>query len=176
VDDVGGTFTAPNFIAGPEASTSAVASVALTAGPDTLVVFSDSTGQLNFTTRSSGVWATPANISGALTTGPLSIALLPLSGGGAFLAFEGTDFNFYWSQYASGSWTAVAPFASPNIASPAGSGPIGMALDSLGDLFVSDKINSVLWEYPWADQSDGSGAIGTISTLPYTSPVQMGPR
>ncbi len=173
-DEVGGNLTAPNFLVGPETATSALASVPLSTGPDTLVVFSDSTGQLYFMTRTGGSWTAPNNISGAIVAGPLSLALLPLPSGGAFLEYEGPDFKFYWSQYASGSWTAVAPFASPNIASPAGSGPIGMALDSAGDLFVSDTNNSAVWEYPWIGRSSLGTPIGSVSTLPYPERLEIG--
>jgi hypothetical protein len=169
-EEVNGTVEAAFYLAGPESATSVLASIALTpGGPDAMVVFSNSTGQLWFATRTGSVWSSPAAIPGALTPGPLTVTLLPLPGGAAFMAFEGTDSSFYWSQYSSGAWSAVAPFAFPgNIFSPAGSGPIGMALDSTGNLFVSGANDNVIWEYPWIGP-----AIGTVTTLPYSTPVQI---
>ena len=133
-----------------------------------MAVFSGANGQIQFVTRTSGVWSTPANIPSALTAGGLAMALLPMANGAAFLVFEGTDFNFYWTQYSSGAWAAVAPFSTPNIGNPSGSdGPIGMALDALGNLWVTDQTNNRVLEYPWT----GTAAIGTTLTLPYTTPV-----
>src|SRR6202041_530049 len=109
-------------------------------------------------------------ITSALTTGGLSLALLPLPAGGAFLVFEGPDSNFYWTQYSGGAWSAVAPVASSGFSSPAGSGnPVGFALDTQGDLFVTDSVNNATWEYTWT----GSSAIGSTSTLPWGTPVQI---
>lgn len=88
--------------------------VALTSGPDLMIVFAEQDKQIRFTTHTSATgWSTPLAIANCLTGDP--VALAPLPNGGAILAFRGTDFNLYWSVYSASGWSKVAGFASPNV-------------------------------------------------------------
>jgi hypothetical protein len=93
---------------------------ALASGPELLIVFVESSdSKVLFTTRSSGVWSTPAPIDPNAFASQ-HVALAALSGSGAVVAFRGNDANIYWSRYAPASgWSAVAPVASPNVMTPA---------------------------------------------------------
>ena len=82
-------------------------------GPELLSVYVDVNTQIQVATRSSGTWSAPVAVAGATTYDP--VALAPLPGGGAILAFRGQDTRLYWSVYSSGAWSAVAPFAIPNV-------------------------------------------------------------
>jgi hypothetical protein len=73
--------------------------------------------QIMFMTRTGGAWSSPAAIVNCLTNE--RVALAPLPGGGAILAFRGTDTNLYWSVYSGGAWSPVAPIASPNVSADA---------------------------------------------------------
>jgi len=88
--------------------------IALSAGPELLMAYVDASNGIEFVTRTSGVWSSPQAISNALTNDP--IALAPLPGGGAILAFRGQDSNLYWSEYRSSAWSAVTALSSPNVA------------------------------------------------------------
>ena len=95
--------------------------VQLNAGPELMMAYvacgdvgcTTGAAQIMFMTRTGGVWTTPAAIANCLTND--RVALAPLPSGGAILAFRGTDTNLYWSVYSGGTWSTVAPFASPNV-------------------------------------------------------------
>ncbi len=89
--------------------------IPLGTGTDVMMVYVQSGNtQILWLTRTSGTWSAPAAVTNALTSNP--VALAPLPSGGAILAFRGTDGYLYWSTYASGAWSTVAPFSSPNVA------------------------------------------------------------
>jgi len=87
--------------------------VALSTGPELLVTFVRPDTSIAFTTRTGGVWSTPAAIANCFTGDRLALAHLP---SGAILAFRGQDGNLYWTVYTAGAWSAVAPLATPNVA------------------------------------------------------------
>src|SRR5262249_15842883 len=67
---------------------------ALPSGPELLVAYVEQgTTLVWWSARTAGTWSTPATVAGALTNDP--VVLAPLSGGGAVLAFKGTDKNLY---------------------------------------------------------------------------------
>jgi hypothetical protein len=113
-DRTGGAWGAQADLAGPESYTISPVIVPMSGGPELMMIFVQQSTQIMFITRTSGVWSTPAAVTSALTGD--RVALAPLPGGGAILAFRGTDTNLYWSVYSSGAWSTVAPFASPNVA------------------------------------------------------------
>ncbi len=113
-DRTGGAWGAQADLTGPESYTVSPVIVPLSAGPELMMVFVQQNTQIMFITRTAGVWSAPAAITNSLTGA--RVALAPLPGGGAILAFQGTDSNLYWSLYSSSAWSAVAPFASPNVA------------------------------------------------------------
>jgi len=100
--------------AGPERETV----VALTYG---VVVFSIFVQGLSigYVTRTGGVWSSPSYLLNCLTND--RVALAPLPNGGAIVAFRGQDKYLYWLVYSGGTWSAVAPFATPTNVSADGS-------------------------------------------------------
>jgi hypothetical protein len=113
----GGTWLARDDIAGPESFKVPAVIVSLSAGPELLMVFAQNNNpQMMFATRTGGVWSSPAALTNCLTND--RPALAPLPNGGAILAFRGTDSPttgyLYWSVYSASTWSAVAPFATPN--------------------------------------------------------------
>ena len=112
-DLTAGTWQARVDVAGPESFTVAPSIVALSAGPELMMVFVEQDAKVLFVTRTSGVWSAPVYIANALTNDRVALAQLP--GGGAILAFRGQDGNLYWSTYTGGAWSAVAAFATPNV-------------------------------------------------------------
>jgi hypothetical protein len=97
--------------------------VALQGGAsDTLVVYVDPTGVLQFTARAAGAWSAPVVINTDAFTGA-SPSLAPLSGGRAVMAYLGTNNLPYFSVYDPATappWTHPAAMAvsSPELASP----------------------------------------------------------
>ncbi len=87
--------------------------VAMTAGPELMMVWMRSDDQVLYSTRSNGVWSAGAVVPSAFTASRASLAALP--GGGAILAFQGTDNFLYYALYAAGAWGAVLPFSAPNV-------------------------------------------------------------
>ena len=164
VDLVSGAWQTPKTLATSLIETSAVVSVPLTAGPELMVVFSGQNGQLEFLTRSSGVYSTAASIPNALSAGGLSLALAPLANGGAFLAFEGPDDNFYYAIYAGGSWSTPASLGLDVTATAA----TPLAFDSKGDLFVTG-LDAGIDEWPWA----GTSLFAASTTPNYGPRVQL---
>jgi hypothetical protein len=112
----GGTWLARDDIAGPESFTVPAVIVPLSAGPELMMVFVQNNNQIMFATRTGGVWSGAAALQNGLTGN--RPALAPLPNGGAILAYRGTDTPttgfLYWSVYSAGTWSAVAPFATPN--------------------------------------------------------------
>ena len=137
-----------NVATGNLAGSSAVVSVPLTAGPEILAVYSQSNGQLVFTTRTDGIWIAPAEIANAFSAGGLSLALAPLEGGGAFLTFQGTDAKLYYSVYSGGSWSNPALLIQPCSSDCEGAYPLALSFDAQGDLFVTGW-NTGVEEWPW---------------------------
>jgi hypothetical protein len=82
--------------------------VALTRGPELLLVYANVAGNtLSYTTRTGGVWSTPATIAGTETTAAVSLA--PIAAGGAVLSYMGTDMHLYTtvlSASASSTWSS----------------------------------------------------------------------
>jgi hypothetical protein len=146
--------------------------VALSTGPELLAVWAQSAGgQLRFATRTAGTWSTPADITGASTAARPSLAALP--GGGAALAFKGTDGKLYVSQYASASWTTPAGISSPNVnstSSPAVAKGVGTAsleiafIEADGVAYHARLINSS-WTTPTAIGGTSLDNVA-ITTLP----------
>lgn len=106
----GGAWSAPtpHTFSGQAAPTTP-AIVALDAGPELVAVFAEaSTSKLFWLMRKTNVWSTPTELPGATAVG--SPALAPLPGGGAVLAFQGTDQRIYTAQLSAGdmpTWSKV---------------------------------------------------------------------
>jgi len=113
MDLTGGAFQAKADLAGPESFTVPPAIVPLSSGPELMMVVIGQDTKINFLTRTAGVWSSPAYINNCLTAD--RVALAPLPPGDAILAFRGTDGFLYWTVYSGGSWSAVAPFSTPNV-------------------------------------------------------------
>ncbi len=162
MDVVGGVLQAPVTIGSIFNGFSPVAATHPASGPDVVAVFTDNNSNINFTARTSGVYSAPAPIANALVTvsaavfaGGTALALNTYQGA-VKLAFVGQDNNLYYSIYSGGIWSAVAPWATPNISISS----IGaFALDAQGNVWYSSgtSLNEI-----------ASGATGAVAmaTLP----------
>ena len=112
-DRVGGAWQPRVDLAGASNFNVSPSIIALAAGPELMETYVRSDAQILFLTRTAGVWSAATPIAGCLTND--RVALAPLPGGGAIMAFRGTDTNLYWSVYTAGAWSVVAPFATPNV-------------------------------------------------------------
>jgi hypothetical protein len=158
----GGTWLARNDIAGPESFTVPAAIIPLSAGPELMMVFVQNNNQIMFSTRTGGVWSSPAALQNGLTGD--RPALAPLPNGGAILAYRGTDTPtvgyLYWSVYSASGWSAVAPFATPN---PAISGPPS----------VTHGVGGMTAEIAYVD-TGGAAYHGRLSSSTWSPPVLVG--
>jgi hypothetical protein len=99
----------------PAATSIAPVIIPLSSGPELMMVFTQSASfdnQIVYATRTAGTWSAVTAIPNAVTT--QRVGLAPLPGGGAILAFQGSDGDVDWSLYSGGAWSAVAPLSSPN--------------------------------------------------------------
>jgi hypothetical protein len=108
--DIAGTSST---IGGSNTYTIPTAVIPFDGGPQELIVYVDGNNKVMFMTGSGMSWSAPVYINDCLTNDP--VALAPLPNGGAILAFKGQDGNLYWSVHSGGMWSAVAPFATPNV-------------------------------------------------------------
>jgi hypothetical protein len=145
-------------VTGAASTTPAI--VALTQGPELLVVFTRAAGQqLMFTTRTSGTWSTPAMIPAGLSGDQVSLA--PLAAGGAVLVWRGTDTLLYTSLFSAGppaAWSVPVTGIMGSVSSlqtpPAvATGAIGaqaelLYLDSSDFLVYSSRMTNGAWEAP----------------------------
>jgi hypothetical protein len=113
-DRVGGSWQARVDLAGNTNFNLTPAIAALSSGPELMMVYVQSDTKIMAMTRTGGAWSAPAYLNNCLTNDRPALTALP--NGGAMLAFRGTDGMLYWSRYASGAWSPVAPFSSPNVA------------------------------------------------------------
>jgi hypothetical protein len=129
--------------------------VAPSSGPELVTVFlAQGTSQLQWASRTGGVWSSPVSIDSALTSAP--VALAPLAGGSVLLAFQGTDGKLYTATFASGTWSSPAPAFATNVSvatTPAVAAGIGGALaemvylDATGALFHT-RLAGTTWSSP----------------------------
>ena len=152
MDVVGGVFQAPVTIGPIFSGFSPVAATHPASGPDVIAVFTDNNSNINFTARTGGVYSTPAVITNATTNNFLAVNNYQ---GAVELAFVGPDNNLYYSIYTGGVWSAVAPWASPNISM---SGIGAFALDAQGNVWYSSGASL----YEIAPGSTGGIAITTL--------------
>jgi hypothetical protein len=136
-DRVGGSWQSEQFISNnadfnwqisPEA-------IALTAGPELMVVFVSTTSEIRYATRTSGIWSSSALVPGATTNDRVALTALP--GGSAALAFRGQDGNLYQSGWNGATWSAPSQVAqnitgTPSIAPGAGAPALEVAFISSG--------------------------------------------
>jgi gliding motility-associated-like protein len=161
MDVVGGVFQAPVTIGSVFNGFSPVAATHPASGPDVVAVFTDNNSNINFTARTGGVYSAPAPIANALVTvsaavfaGGTALALNNYQGA-VKLAFVGQDNNLYYSIYSGGIWSAVAPWATPNISM---SGIGAFALDAQGNVWYSSGTSL----YEITPASTGSVAMATL--------------
>jgi len=147
---------------------------ALDAGPELVAVFVEAGANgLYWLARKAGTWTAPTPITGAASTESPSLA--PLPGGGAILAYRGTDQRLYTARLATGdapTWTA--PSAGAGGASPFLSGAPAVAKGAIGaeaELVYVDNLSSVYssrlvngaWSAPkFAGSASGRVAITTV--------------
>jgi hypothetical protein len=101
----------------------------LASGPELLAVYAPTgTSQIQSSYRTAGTWSAAAAIPNGLTNDP--VALAPLPGSGAVLAYRGTDDKLYTATFNGTGWTNPAPVFTPNVtigATPALAKGIGSA-------------------------------------------------
>ena len=135
-------------------------------GPElvTAYVMQNTTSEQIYTaSRTAGTWSTPAALTNGLTFDPMALA--PLPGSGALLAYEGTDGNLYTAAFDGTSWaTPAAPFtlgtaveSPPALAAGIGTAMAEMVyLDTSGALWHT-RLTGAGWSSPTAV---GSGTTG----------------
>jgi len=154
-DRVAGVFSAANDLGAVASFTVPPAIVPLSSGPQLLFVYVDQGANIRYATRTGGTWSATQAITNALTGNP--VALAPLPGGDAILAFRGQDTNLYWSLYSAGAWSTVAPFsgaamltieASPAVAHGVGGDVAEMAFVESSGAAYSSSLTGVTWSTP----------------------------
>jgi hypothetical protein len=145
--------------------------IPLSAGPELMMVYVQSDTKIMVTTRTSATWTAPIFLYTALTNN--RVALAPLPGGGAIMAFRGTDGKAYWSTYTSGAWSSVAALYSPNISisgSPAVTHGIGGKTAEIAFVQGDGKayhasLSSGTWSVP--ETVGGTSLVGVaITSMP----------
>ena len=164
-DRIGGTWGSPEALprstnVGPPAI------VALTSGPELMLVVPTQGPSLASFTRTAGVWSGEVQIPTSVPAP--SVALLALPGGDALLVAPGSDHKLYWAHYSAGSWTALTALPIPsNI-------PVSAAIPSLaagvfGDIaelvFLEDRL--LVGPFP------GGGLHMRYSTSGWSVPIVM---
>ncbi|MDI3290629.1 hypothetical protein [Polyangium sp. 15x6] len=171
----GGAWSAPtpHPIAG-KAAPATPGIVALDAGPELVAVFANEAGSLHWMSRKGIVWTNPQPIEGASSLDQPSLA--PLPGGGALLAYRGTDQRLYTARLSTGdapTWTVPVQGAgggNPVLVVPPAITRGGKGAEA--EMIYADNLNSVYstrlvggaW-LPRAFAGSASGRIA-IATLP----------
>jgi hypothetical protein len=127
-------------------------------GVDLVVAFVEQGAMQIFTAaRTSGTWSIPAALTNGLTNDPMAMA--PLAGGGAVLAYRGTDLKLYTSTFGSSGWSIPTAPLSPN--------PTINAVPA-----VAKGIGGASAELAYVD---GSGFLWHTRLLPGTPPAWSTP-
>jgi hypothetical protein len=132
---------------------------AMTLGPELMLVYVQSTGQIMYSTRSGGNWSAPIGIQGALSADRVGLAALP--NGQAVLGYRGSDGHLYTSFYASGTWSPPVVFGSP---APTIAGSPALAPGIAGDTA----------ELAYIDASGGLVYYSRYTGGSWAAPVQVG--
>ncbi len=130
MDYIGGVFQTPVVIGSTSASVISTAATHPASGPELAVVFKGtSNSQIYFTTRTGGVWSTPAAIANALEGFAMALNTYQ---GGLKMAYYGQDNNLYYATYSGGAWSAPASWSTPAFSPPP---PLDFALDGQGNVW-----------------------------------------
>jgi len=130
MDYIGGVFQTPVVIGSTSASIISTAATHPASGPELAVIFKGtSNSQIYFTTRTGGVWSTPAAIANALEGFAMALNTYQ---GGLKMAYIGQDNNLYYATYSGGAWSTVASWSTPAFSPPP---PIDFALDGQGNVW-----------------------------------------
>jgi hypothetical protein len=136
------------------------AAIALPSAGEVLVVFRwKANGSLRSTLRKGGSWGAPVEIPNALSDDPPALVLLP--GGGALVAFRGTDKKIYWSTWNGSVWTQAAALVS-GAANPTIKSAPSLGRGLLGDaelVFVEDDALGAISHATFAKGSWGAPAV-----------------
>ncbi|MDC0743510.1 hypothetical protein [Polyangium mundeleinium] len=170
----GGAWSAatPHAIAGKAASATP-GIVALASGPELVAVFANEAGSLHWLSRKGAVWTSPQSIEGASSLDQPILA--PLPGGGALLAYRGTDQRLYTARLSTGD----APTWSTPAQGAGGKNPVLLAPPALtrggkgaeAEMIYADNLNTVYstrlvggaWLTPtFAGSASGRLAIATL--------------
>jgi hypothetical protein len=137
--------------------------VRLDSDPDLLIVLvRPSDKAILWTAHSASKWGAPAVIPMGLSADPIAIA--PLAGGGAVIAYRGLDGGVYTASYAPAAtpaWTLPVPLATPNYATPA---PPAIARGR----------NDALAELAFVDAADGSVKHSIATLNGWSAPAAVG--
>jgi len=146
---------------------------ALDSGPELVAVFAAESGDLQWLSRASGTWTNPLPIGGAPALDPPRLA--PLPGGGAILAYRGTDQRLYTARLSAGdapAWTTPAagagaanPFllSSPAIARGGKGAEAEMIyVDNLTSVYSTRLVEGAWMTPAFVGSASGKLAITTI--------------
>ena len=136
---------------------------------DLLVVYLRKTDRhLMFAARTLATWSAPAEVydtAGNVAFSDDPVALAPLAGGGAVVAFRGSDLKPYFSRWNATTWSAPAPLVAgtnPTLASPpslaagvCGGDVLAAFVDTTGAVKVATLSGS-----SWSPPSPIVGAAG----------------
>ncbi|MDI1451289.1 hypothetical protein QHF85_45020, partial [Polyangium sp. 6x1] len=158
---------------GSKAATATPGIVALESGPELVAVFANEAGGLQWLSRKGAVWTNPQPIEGASSLDQPSLA--PLPGGGALLAYRGTDQRLYWARLSAGD----SPAWSVPTQGAGGGNPVLLAPPAItrggkggeAEMIYADNLSSVYstrlvggaWLAPtFAGSASGRIAIATL--------------
>ncbi|MFT3836508.1 MAG: hypothetical protein QM723_05895 [Myxococcaceae bacterium] len=156
----GGTFDGASWTTTPLSGTSDVAPAIAFAGNAGVGLFRDAlTGNLLYTTVSTGMWSTPAQVAAGVTT--RAHPAIINAGASAAAVFQGTNYFYYFAQFSGGTWSPTAEAANtfgPNEADLAVTGTTPV----LG--FINGADNNNLYAQGRNSGTWGSGTLVSTNT------------
>ena len=142
---------------------------ALAGGQGLLLVYvQDPTGQIRFSRWNGAAWSAPASIIGAASAARPALAAIP--GGGAMLAYRGTDGKLYATHYDGAAWGAVTAVPDPAadiLSAPALAPGVGAASAELAYVTTGGEIHHVRYA------AGAWGAPVSVVTIPDITQVAL---
>jgi hypothetical protein len=156
------------------ASTSPAAAVAApSSGPELVVAYvAQGTSQIYTAYRTATGWSMPTLLTNGLTNDP--IALAPVTGGGAVMAYRGTDMMLYTAFFTGTTWALPAAAFSPNVtvdAAPSVAAGVGTAMVEMAYV----DANGALWHTRYGGSAwSAATQVGTASGFAHVA-IASGP-
>jgi hypothetical protein len=125
-------------------------------GPELVAVYvQQGTSQMWSSYRMNGAWSAPVQITNGLTNDPVSLA--PMTGGGAVMAYRGTDMKLYYATFSGTTWSTPAAAVSPTnviigstpaVAKGVGGAKAELVYVDLNGLLFHIRLNATTWSQP----------------------------